>query len=88
MEEGTTAVPARHGTFAALAYPNYRLWFTGQMTSLFGTWMQPAAQGCLIFELTRSEAYLGPTTILIGAGAAFFCAAAVAAAVPSVRRLY
>jgi len=47
------------GTFAALGYPNYRLWFFGQMISLFGTWMQSTAQGYLIFELTRSPAYLG-----------------------------
>jgi MFS family permease len=46
-------------TFAALRHPNYRLWFFGQMVSLFGTWMQTTAQGYLIFELTRSPAYLG-----------------------------
>jgi MFS family permease len=46
-------------TFAALRHPNYRRWFFGQMTSLFGTWMQNTAQGFLIFELTRSPAYLG-----------------------------
>ena len=46
-------------TFAALKYPNYRLWFYGQMVSLFGTWMQTTAQGFLIFELTRSPRYLG-----------------------------
>lgn len=46
-------------TFAALQYPNYRLWFFGQMVSLMGTWMQTTAQGYLIFELTRSPAYLG-----------------------------
>jgi len=46
-------------TFAALKYPNYRLWFFGQMTSLFGTWMQSTAQGYLAFELTHSAAYLG-----------------------------
>jgi len=51
-------LPARR-TFAALAYPNYRLWFVGQMVSLFGTWMQTTAQGYLVYELTRSEAYLG-----------------------------
>ena len=45
--------------FAALAFPNYRLWFVGQMTSLFGTWMQSTAQGYLVYELTHSEAYLG-----------------------------
>jgi len=49
----------RRGTFAALRHPNYRLWFYGQMISLFGTWMQTTAQGFLIFELTRSPAYLG-----------------------------
>ncbi len=47
-------------TFAALAYPNYRLWFVGQMTSLFGTWMQTTAQQYLIYKITNnSEAYLG-----------------------------
>ena len=48
-------------TFAALGWPNYRLWFFGQMTSLFGTWMQSTAQGYLVFELTRSSAWLGYT---------------------------
>src|SRR5919108_5797607 len=46
-------------TFTALRYPNYRLWFFGQMISLFGTWMQTTAQGYLVFELTHSPAYLG-----------------------------
>ncbi len=46
-------------TFAALKYPNYRLWFFGQLISLFGTWMQSTAQGFLVYELTRSAAYLG-----------------------------
>ncbi len=46
-------------TFAALKYPNYRLWFFGQLASLVGTWMQTTAQGYLVFELTRSPAYLG-----------------------------
>ncbi|MGW8249068.1 MAG: MFS transporter [Anaerolineales bacterium] len=47
------------GTFAALQYPNYRLWFYGQMVSLMGTWMQTTAQGYLIYELTKSPVYLG-----------------------------
>jgi MFS family permease len=46
-------------TFTALKYPNFRLWFLGQVVSLFGTWMQNTAQGFLIYELTRSPAYLG-----------------------------
>ena len=52
-------VSRRERTFAALKYPNYRLWFRGQIVSLFGTWMQTTAQGFLIFELTHSPAYLG-----------------------------
>jgi MFS family permease len=46
-------------TFAALRYPNYRLWFQGQLVSMVGTWMQITAQGFLVFELTQSTAYLG-----------------------------
>jgi MFS family permease len=46
-------------TFAALKYPNYRLWFIGQLASQVGTWMQSTAQGYLVFELTKSPAYLG-----------------------------
>lgn len=46
-------------TFAALKHRNYRLWFWGQMVSLFGTWMQMTAQGFLIYQLTQSSAYLG-----------------------------
>ena len=46
-------------TFAALKYPNYNLWFRGQIISLFGTWMQTTAEGFLVFELTRSPAFLG-----------------------------
>jgi MFS family permease len=46
-------------TFAALHYPNYRLWFMGQLVSLVGTWMQITAQGFLVFQLTQSTAYLG-----------------------------
>ena len=46
-------------TFQSLRHPNYRLWFTGQVVSLFGTWMQSTAQGYFIYDLTRSPAYLG-----------------------------
>jgi MFS family permease len=46
-------------TFAALKYYNYRLWFSGQVVSLVGTWMQSTAQGYLIYQLTGSPAYLG-----------------------------
>ena len=53
-------------TFAALKYRNYRLWFTGQMVSLFGTWMQSTAQGVLIYQLTSSPAYLGLVSFASG----------------------
>jgi predicted MFS family arabinose efflux permease len=46
-------------TFTAFQYRNYRLWFIGQLASLFGTWMQSTAEGFLIYELTHSAAYLG-----------------------------
>ncbi len=46
-------------TFAALKHRNYRLWFSGQLVSLFGTWMQTTAQGFLVYQLTRSPAFLG-----------------------------
>jgi MFS family permease len=46
-------------TFAALRSRNYKLWFWGQMISLFGSWMQITAQGFLIYELTHSPVFLG-----------------------------
>jgi MFS family permease len=46
-------------TFAAFQYPNYRLWFIGQLVSLVGTWMQSTAQGYLAYDLTQSTAFLG-----------------------------
>ena len=46
-------------TFLSLQYPNYRLWFFGQLLSLVGTWTQSTAQGYLMFELTQSSTYLG-----------------------------
>src|SRR5271157_795123 len=72
MDEQHPAARGRSGTFAALAFPNYRLWFFGQMTSLFGTWMQSTAQGYLVYELTRSEAYLGYVGFASGIAAWIF----------------
>jgi MFS family permease len=53
-------------TFSALKHPNYRLWFAGQLVSLFGTWMQITAQSYLVFELTHSPAYLGYVSFAFG----------------------
>jgi len=46
-------------TFTALRYPNFRLWFFGQLITLTGSWTQSTAQGFLLYELTASPAYLG-----------------------------
>jgi MFS family permease len=59
-------------TFAALKHPNYRLWFGGQLISLFGTWMQITAQSYLVFELTHSPAYLGYVSFAFGLPSWFF----------------
>jgi len=53
-------------TFTALKHPNYRLWFFGQLVSLLGTWMQMTAQSYLVFELTKSPAFLGYVTFAFG----------------------
>jgi MFS family permease len=51
----------------ALKYPNYRLWFWGQIVSLFGTWMQSTALGFFVYDLTKSTAYLGLIGFATGA---------------------
>jgi MFS family permease len=61
-----------HKTFAALKHRNYRLWFWGQMVSLFGTWMQTTAQGFLIYQVTYSSAYLGYVGFAYGVPSWFF----------------
>jgi MFS family permease len=51
---------------AALRYPNFRLYFIGQLISLSGTWMQTVAQGWLVFNLTKSELWLGVVACAAG----------------------
>ena len=60
-------MPALPRAFAALRHRNYRLWFAGQLVSLMGTWMQTTAQGYLVYELTRSPAFLGYVGFAAGA---------------------
>ncbi|RDV83017.1 MFS transporter [Ammonifex thiophilus] len=45
--------------FAALYHRNYRLYWTGQLISVSGTWMQQVALSWLILELTHSAFKLG-----------------------------
>lgn len=59
-------------TFSSLRHRNYRLWFWGQLVSLFGTWMQITALGFLVYELTRSSAYLGYVGFAAGLPSWFF----------------
>ena len=46
-------------TFRSLQHRNYRLYWTGQLVSLIGTWMQSVAQGWLMHRLTSSAFMLG-----------------------------
>jgi MFS family permease len=58
MTAALLALQAR--TFASLRkHRNYRLFFTGQVISLSGTWMQNVALAWLVVELTRSPVALG-----------------------------
>ncbi|MBA2488357.1 MAG: MFS transporter, partial [Chloroflexi bacterium] len=43
----------------ALRHRNFRLFWTGQLISLVGTWMQQVAQGWLVLELTGDPLILG-----------------------------
>ncbi len=45
----------------ALAYRNFRLYFTGQAISILGSWIQQVALAWLVYRLTGSAALLGIT---------------------------
>jgi MFS family permease len=48
-------------TFASLTIPNYRRYFTGQVVSISGNWMQTVAEMWLIVGLTGSGVAVGIT---------------------------
>ena len=50
---------ARFRGWRALRHRNYRLFFSGQLVSLIGTWMQSVAQGWLVLQLTGDPFWLG-----------------------------
>jgi MFS family permease len=50
------ALPA---TLRALRHRNFQLFFSGQLISLIGTWMQSVAQAWLVYRLTGSSFLLG-----------------------------
>jgi MFS family permease len=47
------------GMFRALRIRNFQLFFSGQIISLVGTWMQTVAEAWLIYRLTGSGSLLG-----------------------------
>jgi len=46
-------------TLRALRHRNFQLFFSGQLISLIGTWMQSVAQSWLVYRLTGSSLLLG-----------------------------
>ncbi|MET9255700.1 MFS transporter [Streptomyces sp. NPDC048182] len=56
--------PRKASMFSSLKVRNYRLFFTGQVVSNIGTWMQRIAQDWLVLGLTGSSAAVGITTAL------------------------
>jgi len=53
---GPSQLPA---AFRSLKHRNFRLFFSGQLVSLVGTWMQSIAEAWLIYRLTGSSVLLG-----------------------------
>ena len=51
-------------TFSSLRNRNYRLYYTGQIISTSGTFMQSVAQAWLVLQLTGSSAALGLVSAL------------------------
>src|SRR5947209_327459 len=54
--ENTSRLPA---TLRSLKHRNFQLFFSGQLISLIGTWMQSIAQSWLVYRLTGSSLLLG-----------------------------
>ncbi|QQG44768.1 MAG: MFS transporter [Candidatus Roizmanbacteria bacterium] len=50
--------------FPAFNHHNYRLWFSGQLISVIGNWMQMIATGWLVLELTNSPFWVGAISAL------------------------
>src|SRR5258708_8220354 len=59
MAKNKIAESRLRSTVRALRHRNFRLFFSGQLISLIGTWMQTVAQSWLVYRLTGSPALLG-----------------------------
>ncbi|MDD4100527.1 MAG: MFS transporter, partial [Candidatus Cloacimonetes bacterium] len=51
-------------TFISLSIKNYRLFFSGQILSLIGTWIQRTTMSWFVYRLTNSAMILGLVTFL------------------------
>lgn len=58
--------------FPALENKNYQLYFSGQLISLIGTWLQMVAQSWLVLQLTNSAFLVGLTAAMGGLPTLFF----------------
>jgi MFS family permease len=47
----------------ALRHRNYRIFFTGQLISLIGTWMQQVGEAWLVLQLTHDPLWLGIVSV-------------------------
>jgi len=55
---------SRLSGISSLKHRNFRLFWTGQLISLMGTWMQNMAQAWLVLQLTNSPFLLGLTSAI------------------------
>jgi MFS family permease len=55
----TVSPPQWATTLRALRHRNFQLFFSGQLISLTGTWMQSVAQAWLVYSITKSALLLG-----------------------------
>ena len=55
----TDSAPEPAGKLAALGYRDFRLFWSGQLISNIGTWMQMTATNWLLYQLTDSPVLLG-----------------------------
>src|SRR5215212_1582572 len=62
MSTATAARPPLKTAFRALDNPNYRLYWSAQIVSQAGTWMQSVALSWLVLRLTDSPLALGTVT--------------------------
>jgi MFS family permease len=70
VESAAPPMPGR-GLFRSLGHRNFRLFLSGQMISLMGTWMQQMAMSWLLYKLTHSAYALGLMS-LVSNGPGFF----------------